>query len=62
PMLIFRMTLPGTLSSVVLAAKVCSENLHYPHLFWNASQDKNSCPHFSAIHVLVLWLRTEEAV
>ena len=28
-MLIFHVTLPGTLSSVVLAEKVCNENLHY---------------------------------
>jgi hypothetical protein len=29
PILIFHVTLPGTLSSVVLAAKVCSDNIYY---------------------------------
>jgi hypothetical protein len=54
PMLIFRMTLPGTLSSVVLAVKVCSNNFHYPHLFSDDSYHENSFQNISAIHMLVL--------
>jgi len=54
PMLIFHVILPGTLSSVVLAAKVCSENIHSTHLFYNDSPNENYCQYISAIHVRVL--------